>query len=151
MVIEQRIESLGITLPPPPSPAAMYVPVKQMGNALYISGQLPLEDGKLAFIGKAGGELTLEEAQQAARLCIINMLAVVKRYLGDLDRVKNVIKLQAFVNSSEGFDQQHIVVNAASQLLFGVFGEIGRHARSAVGTNQLPMNATVEIEAIFEI
>lgn len=151
MKIEKRIEELGIKLPASSPPGAMYVPVKQVGNVLFISGQVPFVNGELAYAGKVGEERTLEEGQQAARVCIINMLAAVKDYLGDLDKVKNVVKLQAFVNSKVGFDKQHIVVNAASELLYDVFGEIGRHARTAVGTNQLPMDATVEIEAIFEI
>ena len=151
MKIEKRIEELGIKLPASSPPGAMYVPVKQVGNVLFISGQVPFVNGELAYAGKVGEERTFEEGQQAARVCIINMLAAVKDYLGDLDKVKNVVKLQAFVNSKVGFDKQHIVVNAASELLYDVFGEIGRHARTAVGTNQLPMDATVEIEAIFEI
>ena len=105
----------------------------------------------MKYPGYVGDSVTLEEAQDAARICIINMLAAVKHYLSDLDKVKNVVKLQAFVNSKTGFKKQHIVVNAASQLLYDVFGEKGRHARTAVGTNQLPMDAPVEIEAIFEI
>ena len=151
MKIEKRIEELGIKLPASSPPGAMYVPVKQVGNVLFISGQVPFVNGEWAYAGKVGEERTLEEGQQAARVCIINMLAAVKDYLGDLDKVKNVVKLQAFVNSKVGFDKQHIVVNAPSELIYDVYGEIGRHARTAVGTNQLPMDATVEIEAIFEI
>jgi enamine deaminase RidA (YjgF/YER057c/UK114 family) len=151
MNIEKKIENLGITLPDDTKPRAMYVPVKQLGNALFIAGQVPFVDGRLAYQGKVGKERTMEEAQDAARICIINMLAAVKGYLGDLDKVKNVVKVQAFVSSEVGFMDQHLVVNAASQLLYEVFGEAGRHARTAVGTNQLPMDATVEIEAIFEI
>lgn len=151
MIIEEKIKQLGIDLPEMSKPGAMYVPVKQLGNALFISGQVPFVDGVMQFPGHVGEEVTLEEAQEAARICIINMLAAVRYYLGDLDKVKNVVKLQAFVNSKTGFNQQHIVINAASQLLYDVFGESGRHARTAVGTNQLPMDAPVEIEAIFEI
>lgn len=151
MNAEKKIEELGIDLPSMSKPGAMYIPVKQIGNALFISGQVPFVDGKLKYQGHVGEDVTLEEAQEAARICIINMLAAVKHHLGDLDRVRNVVKLQAFVNSKTGFDQQHIVINAASQLLYDVFGEAGRHARTAVGTNQLPMNAPVEIEAIFEM
>lgn len=151
MIIEKKIEALGISLPEMSPPGAMYIPVKQLGNALFVSGQVPFVGGVMQYPGHVGEEITLEQAQEAARICIINMLAAVRFYLGDLDKVKNVVKLQAFVNSKTGFDQQHIVVNAASQLLYDVFGEAGRHARTAVGTNQLPMNAPVEIEAIFEI
>ena len=151
MIIEKRIEELGITLPAASAPAAMYIPVKQLGNALFVSGQIPMADGKMMHPGHVGGEVTLEEAQEAARTCVINMLAAVRLYLGDLDKVKNVVKIQAFVNSSEGFNKQHLVANGASELLFEVFGEAGRHARTACGVNQLPLDAPVEVEAIFEI
>lgn len=151
MLAEKRIAELGITLPEMSPPGAMYIPVKQIGNALFVSGQVPFVNGVMKYPGYVGDSVTLEEAQDAARICIINMLAAVKHYLSNLDKVKNVVKLQAFVNSKTGFKKQHIVVNAASQLLYDVFGEKGRHARTAVGTNQLPMDAPVEIEAIFEI
>ena len=151
MLAEKRIAELGITLPEMSPPGAMYIPVKQIGNALFVSGQVPFVNGVMKYPGYVGDSVTLEEAQDAARICIINMLAAVRHYLNDLDKVKNIVKLQAFVNSKTGFNQQHIVVNAASQLLYDVFGEKGRHARTAVGTNQLPMDAPVEIEAIFEI
>ena len=151
MKIEKRIKELGIDLPEQSAPKAMYIPVKQLGNALFIAGQVAFQDGELKFPGKVGDSVTLEEAQQAARICIVNMLAAVKAHVGDLDRVKNVVKVQAFVSSAVGFDKQHIVVNAASELLYDIFGEPGRHARTAVGTNQLPMDACIEIEAIFEI
>ena len=151
MKIEQRIEDLGIKLPESSPPKAMYIPVKQIGNALFIAGQVPFMDGAMLYPGHVGEEVTLEQAQEAARACIVNMLSALRTYLGDLDKVKNIVKVQAFVSSKTGFDQQHIVVNAASQLLFDIFGEAGRHARTAVGVNQLPLNAPVEIEAIVEI
>ncbi|HDR4457118.1 hypothetical protein CON48_13525 [Bacillus thuringiensis] len=151
MKVEQRIEELGIILPKTSPAKALYVPVKQIGNFLFVSGQAPFINANLAYTGKAGGERTLEEAQEAARLCIINTLAAVKEYIGDLDRIVNVIKLQAFVNSETDFDQQHIVINAASKLLHDIFGIEGQHARTAIGANQLPMNITVEIDCIFEV
>lgn len=151
MKVEKRIAALGIDLPEQSKPGAMYLPVKQIGNALFVAGQVAFKDGELMYRGKVGRDLTLEEAQESARLCIVNMLAAIKAYTGDLDRVKNVVKVQAFISSANDFDQQHIVINAASQLLYDVFGEAGRHSRTAVGTSQLPMNASVEIEAIFEI
>lgn len=151
MNIERKIVELGIKLPEMSPPGAMYIPVKQIGNSLFVSGQVPFVNGVMLYPGHVGEEVTLEQAQEAARICIINMLAAVSYHLGNLDRVKNIVKLQAFVNSKTGFNQQHIVVNAASQLLYDIFGESGRHARTAVGTNQLPMDAPVEIEAIFEI
>lgn len=151
MITEKKIQELGIELPLASPPGAMYIPVKQLGNALFVAGQVPFVDGKLIFSGKVGDTVSMEQAQEAARRCIINLLAALKNYLGDLDKVKNITKIQVFVNSKTGFMEQHIVANAASQLLYDVFGEKGRHARTAVGTNQLPMDAPVEIEAIVEI
>ncbi|MCL2006450.1 MAG: RidA family protein [Treponema sp.] len=151
MQIEKKLDELGVILPPMAPPGAMYIPVRKLGNALFISGQVPMRDGKPLFTGKVGTERSIEYAQDAARICVENMLAAVKDFLGDLDLVANIIKLQVFVNSEVGFDKQHIVANAASQLLFDIFSDIGRHARTAVGTNQLPMDVTVEIEAIFEV
>ncbi len=152
MKVEKKIEELGIQLPAGSEPKAMYIPVKQVGNTLFVSGQLPATaDGNLLYEGKLGDEITLEQGQECARLCIVNMLAAVKYYLGNLDRVKNVVKLQAFVASKTGFDKQHLVTNGASELLFEVFGDIGKHARTAVGINQLPLNSPIEIEAIFEV
>ena len=151
MKIEDRIRQLGIELPECAKPAAMYIPVKQLGKTLYVSGQIPFVNGKLTYTGKVGKERTMQEAEEAARICALNILAAARDYLGDLDKVANVVKIQAFVSSEVGFMQQHIVANAASQLLYDIFGEAGRHARTAVGTNQLPLDATVEIEAILEI
>ena len=144
-------EELGIELPLASPPGAMYIPVKQLGNALFVAGQVPFVDGKLLVSGKVGDTVSMEQAEEAARRCIINLMAALKDYLGDLDKVKNITKIQVFVNSKTGFMQQHLVANAASQLLYDVFGEKGRHARTAVGTNQLPMDAPVEIEAIVEV
>lgn len=151
MIVEERLKELNYELPEMSPPKAMYIPVKQLGNALFVSGQIPMLDGKLLYSGKAGDKCTLEEAQDAAKICALNALAALKAYLGDLDRVKSIVKVQAFVNSVVGFENQHLVVNAASQVLFDAFGEAGRHARTAVGTNQLPMDATVEVELIAEV
>ena len=151
MIIENKIQSLGITLPKQSAPKAMYIPTKRLGNTLFVSGQVPFIGDQLCCTGKVGDEVSLEQAQDAARICIINLLSAVKAAVGDLDKVKSIVKIQAFVNSKTGFNQQHIVVNAASQLLFDIFGENGRHARTAVGTNQIPMDAPVEIEGILEI
>ena len=151
MIAEKRIEELGIELPLASPPGAMYIPVKQLGNALFVAGQVPFVDGKLLVSGKVGDTVSMEQAEEAARRCIINLMAALKDYLGDLDKVKNITKIQVFVNSKTGFMQQHLVANAASQLLYDVFGEKGSHARTAVGTNQLPMDAPVEIEAIVEV
>lgn len=152
MKIEQRIQELGITLPPSPQPKAKYIPVKQTGNLLFVSGQLPTNDkGELLYKGKLGQELTLEQGQECARACIINMLAAVKGHVDDLDKISNIVKVQAFVASKTGFDQQHLVTNGASELLGEIFQDNGTHARTAVGINQLPLDAPVEIEAIIEL
>ncbi len=151
MIIEKKLAEIGIELPVMSAPKAMYVPVVQTGDLLFVSGQIPMLDDKLLYTGKVGDTRTLEDAQAAARICVINGLAALKAYLGDLDRIRRFVKVQAFVASKTGFDQQHIVVNAASQLLFDIFGEAGRHARTAVALNQLPMDATIEIEFIAEI
>ena len=150
MIIENRLKEMGIELPDAAAPAAMYIPVRQAGNLLFVSGQLP-KIGEKFVTGKAGKEVSLEEAQEAAKMCAINIIAQVKTFLGDLDKVDCIVKLQAFVASETGFDKQHLVTNGASQLMFDVFGEAGRHARTAVAVNQLPLDATVEIEAIIAI
>ena len=151
MNIEKRIEELGITLPLSSPPKAMYIPVCRTGNLLFVAGQIPSVNGEILHPGHVGEEITLEEGQEAARACIINMVSAIRGEIGDLDKVVRFVKLQAFVSSKTGFTQQHIVVNAASQLLYDIFGEPGRHARTAVGVNQLPMDAPVEIEAIVEV
>ena len=151
MNIEKRIEELGITLPLSSPPKAMYIPVCRTGNLLFVAGQIPSVNGEILHPGHVGEEITLEEGQEAARACIINMLSAIRGEIGDLDKVVRFVKVQAFVSSKTGFTQQHIVVNAASQLLYDIFGEPGRHARTAVGVNQLPMDAPVEIEAIVEV
>ena len=151
MCIYENIKKLNITLPEPPPRGGIYVPVKQVGNLVYTSGQGPIVEGKPAFIGKVGKELSIEEGQEAAKIVVINMLSALHQYLGDLNKIKNVVKLLGFVASSEDFYSQPQVINGASQLLIDVFGDIGQHARSAIGTNVLPGNIPVEIEAIFEI
>ncbi|WP_010268003.1 RidA family protein [Paenibacillus senegalensis] len=152
MKIEQRIKELGIELPSAAKPGALYVPVKRLGTGLYVSGHIPSQNGEPVYTGKVGAERSLEYAQEAARLCVINILATLKSYTGNLDRIKGVVKLLAFVSSEAGFAHQHLVINAASQLLIDIFGEEeGAHARSAIGTNQLPLDVTVEIEGIFEL
>lgn len=151
MSAEKRLVELGIELPGSSPAKAMYVPVKRAHDALYVSGQIPVVDGQMLHPGHVGQDVSLEEAKEAARACTINMLAAVRAELGSLDAVKDVVKLVAFVNSSPSFSEQHLVANAASELLFEVFGEAGRHARSAVGVAVLPMDAPVEIEAVFSV
>lgn len=151
MDIEKRLEDLGVKLYSLTEPKAMYIPIKQTGNLLFISGQIPCIDGNLIYKGKVGSKVSIEEAKEAAKLCAINILSAARFYLKDLSKISNVIKLQVFVNSESGFTSQHLVADGASEFLYEVFGEKGRHTRSAVGVNQLPLGASVEIEAIFEI
>ena len=149
-MIEQKIESLGIKLPTPPTPAGSYVPVVRTGNLLYISGQIPMEDGKVVFSGKVSDE-NLETAQKSARMCAINILAQLKREIGDLEKVSKIVRLSGFVNSVPGFSQHPKVINSASDLFFEIFGEKGKHSRIAVGVASLPLDSMTEIDAIVEV
>ncbi|MBB4005909.1 RidA family protein [Allorhizobium taibaishanense] len=150
--IDSRLTALGITLPEAAAPAANYVPYVISGNLLYLSGQLPMEAGKIAVTGLVGADVDLASAQRAAELCAINILAQAKSALsGDLSRIVRVIKLNGFVASGAGFTDQHLVINGASNLIANVLGEAGKHARAAVGMAALPLNAAVEIDAILEI
>lgn len=150
--IDSRLAALGITLPEAAAPAANYVPYVISGNLLYLSGQLPMEGGKVAVLGLVGSDVALPDAQRAAELCAINILAQAKSALGgDLSRITRVIKLNGFVASAPGFVEQHLVINGASNLIANVLGEAGKHARAAVGMAALPLNASVEIDAILEI
>lgn len=150
MTAESRLRELGVALPEPPAPAGLYAPVKQSGSLLFVSGQLPLIDGRLPKTGLVGDLVTAEEAQDLARQCAINALTLVRAHLGSLDRVAQVVRVGGFVASAAGFVDQPKVINGASQLLLDVFGEEGRHARAAVGVAQLPLGAPVEVEFLFE-
>ncbi|PDT07534.1 MULTISPECIES: RidA family protein [unclassified Rhizobium] len=150
--IAARLTEMGITLPEAAAPAANYVPYVISGNLLYISGQLPLEGGKIAVAGHLGKTVDVARGQRGAELCAINILAQAKAALGgDLGRIRRVIKLNGFVASAPDFVEQHLVINGASNLIAGVLGEAGKHARAAVGMAALPLNAAVEIDAIMEI
>jgi len=148
-MIEEKLESLGVKLPNPPTPAGSYVPAVKTGNLLFISGQIPMENGKVIFTGKVSEE-NLETAQKSARLCAINLLAQIKRELGDLDKVTKIVRLSGFVNSVPEFSQQPKVINPASDLFFEIFGEKGKHSRIAVGVANLPLNSMTEIDAVVE-
>ena len=151
-LIAARLKELGIVLPIPAPPQGAYVPCVQSGALLFVSGQIPLGSQGLAYVGTVGGEINLEDANRAARLAAVNVIAQVSSALdGDLDRVKRVVKVTGFVNAASGFTQHPEVVNGASELFAQVFGEAGRHARAAVGASSLPRNVAVEVEAIFEI
>jgi enamine deaminase RidA (YjgF/YER057c/UK114 family) len=148
--IEKRLADLGVSLPAAAAPAANYVPYMQSGNLVFTAGQLPLKDGKLAASGLLGRDVDVTTGKEAAKLCAINILAQAKAALGDLEKIRRVVKISVFVASSPDFTEQHLVANGASDFLVAVLGERGKHARSAVGTASLPLNAAVEIEAIIE-
>jgi enamine deaminase RidA (YjgF/YER057c/UK114 family) len=148
---EEKIRELGIELPVTPAPLGSYIPCTQAGNLLYLSGILPFRDGLLTRTGRVGENITLDEARDDARTVAINALSVLKAYTGSLNKITRCIRITGYVASSPGFTEQPKVLNAASDLLFEIFGEAGRHARSAVGVNVLPLNAPVEIECIFEV
>lgn len=150
--IHSRLNELGITLPQAAAPAANYVPYVISGNMLYLSGQLPMEDGKLAITGHLGRNVDVAAGQRAAELCAINILAQANAALGgDLGRIRRIVKLNGFVASTPEFVEQHLVINGASNLLANVLGDAGKHARAAVGMASLPLNAAVEIDAVMEI
>lgn len=150
--VEQKLKSLGITLPIPAAPVANYVPFVRTGNQLVVSGQLCFgPDGKLVAIGQLGGSVSLEDGQKAARACAINLLAQVKAALGDLDKVVRVVRLGGFINSAPGYGDGPKVMNGASDLMVEAFGDKGRHARSTVGVSALPAGAAVEVEGLFEV
>jgi enamine deaminase RidA (YjgF/YER057c/UK114 family) len=150
--IEARLKTLGVTLAALPPAAAAPVPYKVSGNTVYISGQVPLQDGEIKYIGKLGRDMNLETGRAAARLCAINVVAALKAACGgDLDRVTQCLKLTVFQNCTADYTQQPEVAHGASDFMVEVFGEAGRHARSAVGMGSLPRGVAVEVEAIFEI
>jgi enamine deaminase RidA (YjgF/YER057c/UK114 family) len=149
--IETRLTELGIVLPQAVAPVANYVPYVVSGSMLYISGQLPMENGKVAVTGHVGKDVDVAGAQRAAELCAINILAQAKAALGDLGRIRRLIKINGFVASTPDFVEQHLVINGASNLLANALGEAGKHARAAVGMASLPFNAAVEIDAVIEI
>ncbi|NLA96239.1 MAG: RidA family protein [Clostridiaceae bacterium] len=152
MDIYKKLEELKLEIPAPPPRGGIYQPVKQVGNLLYVSGQGPTVDGVPVITGKLGSERSLEEGQEAVRMCVMNALSSLEVYLGNLNKIKSVVKLLAFVASASGFNAQPQVVNGASQLLVDLWGEEqGMGARSAIGVNELPGNMSVEIELLVEI
>lgn len=151
MKIEARLAELGITLSAPGTPKFSYVSVKQVGNLLYTSGNDCRREGELIYQGSLGATLSLAQGKEAARQCIINILSSLKAWLGDLDQIKGCVKMLGFVQSTDDFKDQPLVINSASDLLIEIFGDAGKHARSAIGTNALPFDTPVEIELILEI
>jgi enamine deaminase RidA (YjgF/YER057c/UK114 family) len=151
-IIEARLKELGIALPTPPKPVASYVPYTISGNQVFISGQVPIADGALRYVGKLGTDFSVEMGQAAAQLCAINILSVLSIACeGDLDKVVRCLKINVFVNATPDYSQQPEVANGASDLIVAVFGEAGRHARAAVGMGSLPRGVAVEVDATFEI
>lgn len=148
---EERLEELGLGVPEVVKPVATYVPAVQTGHQVYTSGQLPMRDGQLITTGKVGGEVSPEQAVECAQQCALNALAAVKSVVGDLSRIERVVKVVAFVASTPDFTGQPTVANGASELLGKVFGDVGQHARSAVGVPVLPLDAPVEVELMVEV
>jgi len=150
--VERRMAELKIELPNPGTPMANYIPAVRVGDLLFLSGQVCSWNGERRFVGKLGAEISLEQGKQAARICALNLLAQAKRFLdGDLDRIARIVRLGGFVNAAPGFTEQPQVVNGASDLMVEVLGEMGRHARTAVGVGSLPGGAAVEVDAILEL
>lgn len=149
--IEIIIKELGLEIPDAPKPVAAYIPAKQTGNLVFTAGQLPMVNGELISKGLLGQDVEIDEANKAARICTLNALAAIKGVIGDLDRIKQIVRVVGYVASVPTFTQQPAVVNGASELLLEIFGENGKHARSAVGMTVLPLNASVEIELTVEV
>ena len=149
--VENRLSELGLVLPEVSKPVAAYIPAKQSGKLVFTAGQLPMVNGELISKGFLGQEVAIEDANKAARVCTLNALAAIKGVIGDLDRIKQIVRVVGYVASIPTFTQQPAVVNGASELLLEIFGDAGKHARSAVGVAVLPLNASVEIELTVEV
>lgn len=150
--VDARLRELKIQLPKPSAPVANYIPYVVAGNLVFVSGQIPMGANGIEFDGKVGADVSLEDGRKAARLCALNLVAHLREACdGDLDRVTRVVKLGGFVNCTDTFAQQPQVINGASDLMVEVFGDVGKHSRSAVGVSDLPMNVSVEIDGVFEI
>ena len=150
-MIETKIKELGYTLPEPAKPLAAYIPAIKIDKLVYTAGQLPSVNGQLQYKGKVGFNVSEEEGQKAAVLSLLNCLAVIKSVCGDLDQIEQVVKLTVFINSADGFTNQPKVANGASELLLKIFGDAGKHVRSAVGVNELPIDAALEIEMVVKL
>lgn len=151
MSIETKLQEMGLELPAAPKPVAAYVPAVKAGEYVYTSGQIPFLNGELKVKGKVGKDVTEDQAYDAAKLCALNCLSVIKAQIGNLDKIEQVVKVVGFVNSADGFNMQPKVINGASELLGTLFGEKGQHARSAVGVNELPLDAACEVEMIVKV
>lgn len=150
MSYEAKLKEMGLQLPEAPKPVAAYVPAVKIQGYVYTSGQIPFVNGELKYNGKVGGGVSESDAYEAAKVCALNCLSVIKAQIGSLDKVERVVKVVGFVNSAAGFNMQPKVINGASEFIGEVFGDAGQHARSAVGVNELPLDATVEVEMIIK-
>lgn len=151
MSVEAKLQQMGLELPEAPTPVAAYIPAKRVGDLVFVSGQIPLKDGKIAYTGKVGAERTQEEGYEAAKLCALNALAAVKALVGSLDVIEGIVQVRGFVNCTPDFQNHPEVINGASELLVELFGERGRHARAAVGASSLPRDVTVEVEMVVRV
>jgi len=150
-MFEEKIKQMGITIPETVKPLAAYIPAMRVGNLVMTSGHVPISDGAVKYSGKVGKDLSEEEGKEAAKLCALNCLSAIKSVIVNLDKIKRVVKLTVFVSSAEGFTAQPKVANGASEFLVEIFGDAGKHVRSAVGVSELPLNSAVEIEMIAEV
>ncbi|MBA7475063.1 hypothetical protein ES707_10428 [subsurface metagenome] len=151
MKIENKLKELGLSLPEVPKPVAEYIPAKIVGNLVFCSGQGPVKEGKSVYVGKLGGEVSLKEGYEAAKICALNCLVAIKSVIGSLDNIDEIINIKGFVNSTPDFYRQPEVINGASELMVKIFGEKGKHTRCALGTSVLPGNIPVELEMIVKI
>ena len=151
MTVEEKLQSMGITIPETPKPVAAYVPARRVNNLVFSSGQIPVVKGELKFKGKLGAEISKEQGYEAAKICALNGLSSIKSLIGNLDLIEQVVKVVGFVASANGFTEQPAVINGASEFLLAVFGERGKHARSAVGVAELPLGVPVEVEMVVQI
>lgn len=150
-MFEEKINKMGIAIPDAAKPLAAYIPALQVGNLVMTSGQVPVVNGQIKFSGKIGKELSEEQGREAAKLCAINCLSAIKSIIGNLDRIKRIVKLTVFVNSADGFTAQPKIANGASEFIVEIFGDAGKHVRSAVGVSELPLNSAVEVEMIVMV
>ncbi|MFH1194591.1 MAG: RidA family protein [bacterium] len=150
-MIEEKLKELGIVIPEPPKPLAVYIPAIRDDKYVFTAGQIPLKNGQLIYKGRVGKDLTLETGMKAAELCALNCLAAIKSVVENLDQIERFLKVTVFVNSADGFTDQPKVANGASELLGKIFGDNGRHVRSAVGVSELPIDSAVEVEMIVKV
>ena len=150
-MFEEKLKQMGVTIPEVVKPLAAYIPATQIGNLVMTSGQVPISNGTVMYSGKIGKDLTEEEGMKAAKLCALNCLSAIRSVIGNLDKIKRVVKLTVFVSSADGFTAQPKVANGASEFIGEVFGDAGKHVRSAIGVSELPLNSAVEIEMVVEV